>query len=271
MQATMQRIKPKKSLGQNFLHDKNIARKMVDIFAPGEKDTVLEIGPGAGILTGLVIASCGRLILVEKDVRAVKILREHYESDTRVTIIHNDILALELSDIIVDDRKIRIIGNIPYYITSPILFYILDRRQYVFDMMVLVQLEVARRITARPSTPEYGILSVLTQTWATASFLFRVPPTVFYPKPAVESAAIHIVFDREGKDIQNEDLYRSIVRGTFGKRRKMLRSSLKAMFPGIPLTPGMVSLDLNKRPEACSVGDFIQLTNEVNYVLNRKR
>ncbi len=267
----MERIKPKKSLGQNFLCDKNIARKIVDLFAPGEKDTILEIGPGTGILTGLLVASCGRLILVEKDVRAVGILREQYESDNRVSIIHNDILKLEFADIVVDNRKIRIIGNIPYYITSPILFYILDRRQNVSDLMILVQLEVARRITAQPSTPDYGILSVLTKTWTTASFLFKVPHTVFYPKPAVESAVIHLVFDRERREITDENLYRSIVRGAFGKRRKMLRSSLKSMFPDIQLKPEKFSLDLNKRPEACTVDDFILLTNEINYVLNRKR
>ncbi len=267
----MQQIKPKKSLGQNFLHDKNIARKIVDSFTPGKEDTILEIGPGTGILTNLLVASCDRVILVEKDSRAVELLREQYESDQRVVIIHDDILELKLSSILEDNRKIRIIGNIPYYITSPILFYILDRRRYVSDLMMLVQLEVARRITARPSTPEYGILSVLIQTWGSVSFLFKVPPTVFYPRPAVESAVIHLVFDRERRDIIDENLYRLIVRGVFGKRRKMLRTSLKLLFPEIDLAPKMFSIDLNRRPEECTVDDFIQLTNEINYVLNRRR
>ncbi len=267
----MQRIKPKKLLGQNFLHDKNIARKIISLFAPHQNDRILEIGPGTGMLTGLLAGKCDYLISIEKDIRAVEILRKQYESNERVTIIHGDILDLPIADLIVDQRKIRIIGNIPYYITSPILFHCIDQRQYVSDVMMLMQLEVARRITAQPSMPDYGILSVLTQTWATASLLFKVPATVFYPRPSVESAVIHLVFDRHRDDIPDEDLYRLIVRGTFGKRRKMLRTSLKSLFPDIALHNESFSLDLNKRPEECTVNDFIQLTDEIFYVIDRER
>jgi len=265
----MQKIKPKKSLGQNFLHDKNIARKIIQHFNPGEDDVILEIGPGTGALTSLLAGECKRLYLTEKDTRVVEILHREYGNDESICIIEGDVLDLSISEIINGKTKIRVIGSIPYYITSPILFHILDQRQYVHDLMMLMQLEVAQRITAQPSTPDYGILSVLTQTWATPTLLFKVPATVFYPKPSVDSAVVHIVFDRERSDIKDENMYRMIVRGTFGKRRKMLRSSLKRLFPELPLQQEQFSIDLNKRPEACSVDDFIQLTGEIKHGIKR--
>lgn len=269
MPMNTQQIRPKKSLGQNFLRDKNIARKMVEIFSPGKCDIVVEIGPGTGILSELIAGTCERLILVEKDYRAVDILHQHFEGDERITILHGDILEMELHEITTNNKRIRVIGNIPYNITSPILFHILDQWKYVSDVMVLVQYEVAHRIMAGPSTSDYGILSVLSQTWTTPSFLFKVPPTVFYPRPAVDSAVIRLVFDRRRDDIPDEVLYRAVVRGTFGQRRKMMRSSLKNMFPGIPFHTGIVHFDVNKRPEECSVDDFIHLTREI-YAINRK-
>jgi len=265
----MQKIKPKKSLGQNFLHDKNTARKIIQYFNPGEDDVILEIGPGTGALTSLLAGECKRLYLVEKDKRAIEILHREYGDDENITIIEGDVLDLSISEIVNDKKKLRVIGNIPFYITSQILFHMLDQRQYVSDLIILMQLEVAQRITARPSAPDYGILSVLTQTWATPAFLFKVPATVFYPKPSVDSAVIHIVFDRDRNDIEDDDLYRMIVRGTFGKRRKMLRSSLKRLFPELPLKQEQFSIDLNKRPEECSVDDFIKLTEEIKYGIKR--
>jgi 16S rRNA (adenine1518-N6/adenine1519-N6)-dimethyltransferase len=256
-------IKPKKSLGQNFLRDKNIARKMIEIFSPGADDIILEIGPGTGVLSELIAGTCERLILVEKDHRAVDILHKLFVRNEQVTILHNDILDLQLQEIKTDNRRIRVIGNIPYNITSAILFHILNQWKHVSDVMVLVQYEVANRIMARPSTTDYGILSVLAQTWATPSFLFKVPATVFYPRPGVDSAVMHLVFDRTRDDIVDENLYRAVVRGTFGKRRKMLRSSLKSLFPEVSFQTGIVRFDLNKRPEECSVDDFIHLTKEI--------
>lgn len=267
----MQRIKPKKSLGQNFLHDKNIARKIVNHFDPRENDTVLEIGPGTGALTELLAGRCKKLYLVEKDKRAIEFLDQRYGDDDTIRIIKSDILDISIPELATEDGKLRVIGNIPYYITSPILFHILDQRRYVYDLMMLMQLEVARRITSHPSSTDYGILSVLTQTWATPAFLFKVPATVFYPKPSVDSALVHIVFNRERNEIADENRYRSVVRGTFGTRRKMLRSTLKRLYPELPLHQDHFSIDLNKRPEECSVDDFIQLTNEIDHGIKRRR
>jgi 16S rRNA (adenine1518-N6/adenine1519-N6)-dimethyltransferase len=264
-------IKPKKSLGQNFLQDRNIARKIVHMFSPNADDTILEIGPGTGILTDLLIGSCKTLIVVEKDIRSVELLRTRYGTDSRISIIHDDILDLSLSGFVGENEKMRVIGNIPYYITTPVLYHLLDRRTYVSDVTMLVQLEAAYRLTAEPSTPDYGILSVLVQTWTTPEILFHVPPSVFYPKPGVTSALIRLVFDRRGTTIRDEALYASIVRGTFGKRRKMLRASLRTLFPDIEPEFDSISVDLRKRPEECAVDEFIQLTDGIYDAFNRER
>jgi 16S rRNA (adenine1518-N6/adenine1519-N6)-dimethyltransferase len=266
----MERIKPKRSLGQNFLNDKNIAQKMVRLFAPSQTDTVIEIGPGTGVLTEYLYGRCRCLYLIEKDKRAVDILRKRFENDNNVKVIQEDILEFTFSGIVDEGRTVRVIGNIPYNITSPILFHLLEQKQYVSDSMFLVQREVVDRINAQPGTPDYGILSVLLQTWATTNFLFTVPATVFYPRPSVTSAVIHITFDRRQPEIPDDRFYREIIRGTFGKRRKMLRASLKSLYSAVSIDPDDFTVDLHKRPEECTVNEFIILTNEIHNVIRRK-
>lgn len=270
MPVKMDRIKPKQSLGQNFLIDRNIAQKMIYHLKPGKEDYIVEIGPGTGMVTGFLAGTCGRLLLIETDRRAVGMLKERFKSDERITVVQGDVLELSLSEVTGGHGAVRVIGNIPYNITSPILFHLMDERRYISDVMLLVQNEFAHRIQAVHSTPSYGIMSVLAQTWATISYLFKVSPTVFYPRPSVDSAVIHLVFDQERSDIPDEHLYQTIVRGTFGKRRKMLRSSLRSIFPELAFRPDSFSVDLNKRPEDCSVDEFIKLTQEIYYAINRR-
>jgi 16S rRNA (adenine1518-N6/adenine1519-N6)-dimethyltransferase len=268
----MIRLKPKKSLGQHFLVDGNTIQKIVRTVDPDPTDRIVEIGPGSGALTVHLAGRCAELLLVEKDGRACGLLREKYEGVEGVRICHDDFLRVSLQSIVdTADPLIRIVGSIPYYITSPILMHMLDNRRYIRDAFILMQYEAARRIAARPSESDYGILSVLLQSWAAVTIRFRVPPTVFYPRPSVESALVHIEFMRSRPDIGDEILHRSIVQGTFGKRRKMLRSSLRSLFPDLPTRLDAVTIDLNKRPEQCTVGEFIQLSNELSYVLTGNR
>lgn len=264
-----QQLRPKRSLGQNFLHDQNIARKIVKHFDPKKEETILEIGPGTGILSGFLAPLCERLILIEKDSRAVKLLQQKFLSDNRVLIVHEDILECDLKRFRESERKLRLIGNIPYNITSPILNHVFGYRSHIRDMILMLQLEAARRITAGPSSPDYGILSVLAQTWTSVSILFKVPGTVFYPEPDVTSAVVYFNFDDKHTGISNYELYETLVRKTFGQRRKMLRSSLKYIAPEINLKPELFSVDLNKRPEDCTVNEFINITNELNHVLTK--
>lgn len=263
-------IRPKKSLGQHFLYDKNILGKIVHVFQPADDDAVVEIGAGTGALTEYLIGKCRRLTVVEKDKRAVDTLCDRYADVPGLSILHLDFLEVSLRELTEeDDRRLRIIGNIPYYITSPILFHLIDQRQYISDVIILVQHEAADRIIAGPDSPGYGILSVLTQTWADTEVIFKVPPTVFYPRPSVVSALLRLRFRDPVKVIYDESLFQTIVRGTFGKRRKMLRRSLKYLFPDrdIAEMPGVI--DLNKRPEQLTVTEFIMLSNTLYGVIDQ--
>lgn len=249
-------VEPKKSLGQNFLRDANIARKIVEHLEIQEGDTVLEIGPGSGALTKYLVQQARTVIGVEIDERAVRLLEETF--GTSVRIVKQNILDVRL-DTIRDEAEspLRVIGNIPYYITSDILFWLFDNRLHLRDATLMVQLEVAQRLTAKPRTKEYGILSIFSSYYAHPSFLFRVSRNCFYPKPNVDSAVISLRFDKEliNKD---ERLFRNVVRGTFGKRRKTLFNGLKYLGFDERVLKN-VQFDLSKRPEELSVEQFLEL------------
>jgi 16S rRNA (adenine1518-N6/adenine1519-N6)-dimethyltransferase len=261
-------IRPKRSLGQNFLRDENTARKIVYAFSPTSIDSVLEIGPGTGALTKYIVGKCRRLILIEKDERSVEILRKTYADFQEVEIVEDDFLRADIRSVTAGST-VRVIGSIPYNITSPILLKLLEHRLYVSDALLLVQYEVARRIISSPGTPEYGILSVLLQTWSDVMLLFRVPPSVFYPVPVVDSAIIRIAFKDNKHYISDEQFYKTIVQGTFGKRRKMLRASLRIIFPELILSPEVTTVNLSRRPESLTVEEFTILSNQLYEVTHQ--
>jgi 16S rRNA (adenine1518-N6/adenine1519-N6)-dimethyltransferase len=261
-------VKPKRSLGQNFLRDENTARKIMRAFQPGMSDDVLEIGPGMGALTKYLAGKCRRLILIEKDTRSTELLRKTFGIIPGTEIIEGDFLRTDIRSFIAGDT-VRVIGSIPYNITSPLLMRLIGQREWLSDALLLVQLEVARRLVASPGTPDYGTLTVLLQTWSDVAILFRVPPSVFYPVPSVESAIVRIAFKRNKHYIADETFYRNIVEGTFGKRRKMLRASLRAMFPDVVLSSGLIDVDLKRRPESLTVAEFTKLSNQLYEVVHR--
>jgi 16S rRNA (adenine1518-N6/adenine1519-N6)-dimethyltransferase len=251
---TKYNVKPKQSLGQNFLIDQNIAQKIVDCFAPTLKDRVLEIGPGYGILTRLLKA--GHLTAVEIDQRLAQHIRSEFESCPNFELIQNDFLKIDLSEF----KSVRIIGNIPYNITSPILFKVIEERKFVQDLTLLVQKEVADRIVASPNCKAYGILSVVSQTYADVKKLLVVPPVVFRPKPKIDSALVQWKFtNKRAQHIQDHDFFRKVVRQGFGQRRKMLRKSLRDLFEN-----ASTQIDKTRRPEHLSVDEWIQLSNELS-------
>ena len=180
-------VKPKKSLGQHFLTDKNIAKKITESLKPLTKN-VLEIGPGTGILTSFLLKKKYNLILVEIDFESVAYLINNLLVDEKI-IVKQDFLKLDLQTIF-SGNNFSIIGNFPYNISSQILFKIIENKQFVSDMCGMFQLEVAKRICEKPGTKVYGILSVLTQAFFETNFLFAVSKNIFYPVPNVESAVI---------------------------------------------------------------------------------
>jgi 16S rRNA (adenine1518-N6/adenine1519-N6)-dimethyltransferase len=249
-------LPPKKNLGQNFLRDENVARNIVDSLHVQPDDRVVEIGPGQGALTKYLRNRCARLIAIEIDERAVSLLREMFGAS--VEILHADVRTVDLSRLAGTTGRLRVIGNIPYNITSEILFWLFDQHAVIADATLMVQLEVARRFVAPIGTKDYGILAVSVQYYTEPEMLFKVSRNSFYPKPGVDSAIVRLNFRRALAECDKK-LLTAIVRSTFGKRRKTLRNGLRYMgFSDAGLDS--VSFDLTRRPEQLSLAEFIELT-----------
>ncbi len=258
------RLLPRKSLGQHFLRDPNIVRKILSSIAPQPEEHLLEIGPGEGALTRVLAGSVATFVAVEIDRRAVERLRA--ELGTSVEIIERDILSLSFNAL-ARERGIpgpwRVVGNIPYGITSPILFAILDDRPAVRDATLMVQREVARRLVARPGTKEYGILSVFCRVFAETELLFDVSRNAFRPVPSVTSSVVRIrPFPASRVVLSDEASFRQVVRFVFGQRRKMLRHSLGGLADmrrwALPR-----EFALRERPEDLNPEDLAELANRL--------
>lgn len=244
---------PKKRLGQNFLVDDNLARKIVLAAQLRQSDVVLEIGPGFGSLTKHIAAQCPTFLAVEKDPILAAFIRQHYP---QVQLIEGDVLELSLAALAAE-KKLKVLGNIPYAITSPILFKLFDERAAVESATLMVQEEVARRLLAAPHTKDYGILAVQCQAFATVEYCFKVKRSAFKPQPTVESAVVRLVM-RSQTGIDDEHKFRTLVRAAFRMRRKTLENNLKEMFD-----LRHTDLDLRRRAETLSVAEFIRLAEQV--------
>lgn len=258
---------PKKSLSQNYLIDQNICRNIAEAFIINEDDIILEIGAGRGEITKEIIKKNKNIIAVEFDSNNAEILREKFGE---IKIINEDILTIDFGKLIPRNlnRKIRIIGNIPYNITSKILFKLIDNRNMISDALLMMQEEVAKRLCARPGTKDYGITSVFTQVFSKPKLLFKVSRNCFYPKPKVDSRMIKLDFSNNLEDeIKNIKFFMTFVRTAFGKRRKTLSNALKDM----EVETKKLNLDFNfsRRAESLSVDEFIELSNEINHRFER--
>jgi 16S rRNA (adenine1518-N6/adenine1519-N6)-dimethyltransferase len=246
-------VKAKKHLGQHFLKDNNIAQKIVESIVL-DPSMVLEVGPGMGILTKFLAQKYQNLAVVEIDPESV-----HYLSENQIIssekIIQDDFLKLSLSEIF-PNREGCIIGNFPYNISSQIFFKVLENRQYISLIIGMVQYEVAKRIVSPPNSKEYGILSVLLQTFYHIELLFKVNPNVFVPPPKVNSAVLRLIRNDIAELPCDEKIFFRIIKTAFNQRRKMLRNSLKSLYPEDVLANPI----FEKRPENLSVDDYISLT-----------
>ncbi len=249
------KVRPKKFLGQHFLHDQGMAKKIVDALTQTPGMNVLEIGPGMGVLTQHLAANTDlRLKLVEIDRDSVAWLKAHYPG-LGDALIEGDFLKLDLSGVF--DGPFSIIGNFPYNISSQIFFKVLEDRDRVQQVVCMLQKEVADRIAAGHGNKTYGILSVLLQAFYRVRYLFKVPPGVFTPPPKVVSAVIRLERNERQRLDCDEALFVKVVRQGFNNRRKTLRNALK----NLNLAAEVASLPLlDKRAEQLSVDDFISLT-----------
>ena len=250
----MRNVKPKKYLGQHFLNDENIARKIVESLSISNYSNVLEIGPGTGVLTKYLIEKKINLKLVEIDSDSVNFLKSNFQIDPLI-ILENDFLKLQLDDVFTD--KFAIIGNFPYNISTQIIFKALEYKNLIPELIGMFQKEVAERICEKKGSKKYGILSVLTQAYYDTEYLFSVPPSVFTPPPKVVSAVIKLVRKKQTEINYNEKLFFKVVKQSFQQRRKTLRNSLKTFNLTDSLREDTI-FDL--RPEQLSVKDFIHLT-----------
>lgn len=253
-------VKPKKSLGQHFLTDRSIARRIADTINDCPDLPVVEVGPGTGVLTRYLLEAGRDLTVVELDRESVDYLRAgNVEGLADDRIIEGDFLAMNLSEL-TDGRKMCLIGNYPYNISSQIFFKVLDNRDVVEECSGMLQREVAERICAGPGSKTRGILSVLLQVWYSTEYLFTVNESVFNPPPKVKSGVIRL----KRNDITDPGcdfgLMRTVVKTTFGQRRKTIRNSARGLLPaGVDLPSDCPFAQM--RPEQLSVDQFIELTN----------
>lgn len=251
-------IRPKKSLGQHFLNDDNIARKIVDSL-PEDPENLIEIGPGTGMLTKYILRKDQWVTrFIETDAVAVAHLKKAFPEQTG-SFIHDDFLKVSLNDFF--NSNFQIIGNFPYNISSQIFFRILKNRKNISSVVCMVQKEVARRIASIHGNKTYGILSVLIQTYYTTEYLFTVPEHVFTPPPKVKSGVMRMT--RLNRDIMPEDevFFITFVKTAFNQRRKTLRNALSSLGKDLSILPAEV---LKKRAEELSVEEFIGLSNQLH-------
>jgi len=250
--------RPKKSMGQNYLTDENICRNIVNAFdiQPGEH--IIEIGPGKGAITRFILEKTNNLTVIELDRNNCAILKELFPD---LNIVNRDFLKFDLNELIKDPNdKLRVIGNIPYNITSPIIFKLADNRSIIKDAQLMIQEEVARRITAEPNNKEYGIPSVILNVFSSSKLLFKVSRSSFYPKPKVDSRIIYFDFTASIEDrVKDIEFFRKLVKTAFGTRRKTLRNCLK----NIEVDLSKAEIDLGRRAESLSVDEFIELSNRL--------
>lgn len=266
--CSMKAVKPKKSLGQHFLTDFNIAKRIADTVDACPDIPVLEIGPGMGVLTQYLVEKPRLVKAVEIDSESVAYLHEKF-SKLKDNIISEDFLRMDLSRLF-GGHKFVLTGNYPYDISSQIFFKMLDYKELIPCCTGMIQREVALRIASQPGNKAYGILSVLIQAWYDVEYLFTVEEGVFNPPPKVKSAVIRMTRNRTADLGCDERLFKRLVKTVFNQRRKMLRVSLRQMFSGTTPKDDFYATEvMTKRPEQLSVQEFVQLTNYVDEEIKR--
>ena len=257
-------IAPKKGLSQNFLIDGNIIRKIVEVSHVEPDDVVLEIGPGPGSLSEELLNNSATVVAVEKDDVLAKALERLKSPTRRLEVFCEDILKFpieaELTPLLAENRKAKVIANLPYHLTTPILVHLVPLRNTLSTLTLMVQDEVARRFTAAPGTPEYGSFTVFLNFYTNARYAFQVSQNCFYPAPSVNSAVV-ILELKSPPAVSSEDDFFKMTRTAFSQRRKMLRVSLRPLYSADIVTEALTSLNINPqvRPEELSLDDFLKL------------
>lgn len=250
----------KKALGQHFLHEQAYIERIVDAVAPRPGDRLIEIGPGQGALTLPLLKRHGALTVIEFDRDLIAPLTRAASGAGTLEVIHRDVLEVDFTALAGDGPPLRVVGNLPYNISSPILFHMLDHSAAIADMHFMLQKEVVERMAAGPGSKAYGRLSVMLQASCLVMPLFEVPPEAFRPPPKVDSAVVRLAPRPPGEaGIHDPARFATVVRAAFGQRRKTLRNALSGLcgpehFEAAGIEPGT-------RAERLSVAEFVRLAN----------
>ncbi|MBO0858108.1 MAG: ribosomal RNA small subunit methyltransferase A [Chloracidobacterium sp.] len=265
-------MRAKRSLGQNFLVGSHYSRRIVDSVAPRSGETIVEIGPGHGALTGLVLASGARVIAIELDPELIPGLSQMFSGLENFRLIEADAMKVDYCELIAPDTSARIIANLPYYISTPILQRLIEHRRCLSEMTLMLQREVVERITAPPGGKEYGFLSVLAQFYCEVEKLFDVPPGAFRPAPRVYSSALRLrVRALTVARVGDEVLMIELTKTLFAQRRKTILNNLRSGRNRLGLTDdseiaGLLSscdLEPKRRAETLSVEEIARLANAI--------
>lgn len=261
-----------KGLGQNFLIDSNILDKILEGANLGPQDGVLEIGPGIGTMTQAISKKVEKVIAIELDNNLLPILDETLVDCPNTQIVHGDILKLPLGEILnyhFSDKKVKVVANLPYYITTPIIMKLLEQELPIESITIMVQKEVAERIYASPGGKDYGALSVAVQFYSNLSIITNVPPTVFMPPPNVASTVIRLdVLEKPKVEVKDRKLFFKLVGAAFGKRRKTLLNALSTGNLGLEKETirellNNIGIDERRRGETLSLDDFASIANNI--------
>lgn len=272
----------KKSLGQNFLIDTNILRRIVDFAELSSETGIIEIGPGIGALTEQLARRAKKVVAFEIDQRLLPILEDTLSSYSNVHIIHQDVLKADIQHVIDNEligiRDIMVVANLPYYVTTPIIMKLLTDRLPIRGMVVMLQKEVADRISAQPGTKDYGSLSIAIQYYTKAETVMTVPRTVFIPQPNVDSAVIRLTKrEKPLVNVENELFFFQVVRASFGQRRKTILNNLMSNLPNgkslkkeIETVLAELHIDPRRRGETLSIDEFASLSNQLWTIFAQK-
>ncbi len=280
--ATINEIKKKydfrlsKSLGQNFLTDKNIIDKIIEKTNIGKEDLVIEIGPGMGVLTAAAAEAAGKVVAIEIDRNLIPILKETLCEYDNIEILNKDVLKTDFSEILEQNSRInghktvgvKILGNLPYYITTPIIMKILEDRVPADSITIMLQKEVADRIRSGPGTKAYGALSVAVQYYCTVTHVANAPKEIFIPRPKVDSTVIRLDIRKEKSvKLKSEKVFFEVIKAGFGQRRKTLHNSLSGVCglnkEEIDSVMRAVDIDPIRRAETLSLEEFARLANMI--------
>lgn len=261
------RLKANKSLGQNFLINESIIEGIVEVAEVNPDDVIIEIGPGLGSLTSKLADNAKRVIAIELDTNMVEILNERFSLYDNVEIIHNDIMKTDLKALIGDETSVKIVANLPYYITSPIVMKLLEEELNIKSITVMVQKEVGERFCAKPNGKEYGAITVSINYYSEPSIVLDVPKDNFNPIPEVDSCVVQLKLKDKKVDLKDKKLFFRLIKMAFSQRRKNIGNSLT----GVGISKAEVKtmleeleLDINLRAENLSLDEYVQIANYIS-------